>query len=77
MWATQGSRFGRLTSMRLAGGPDQSLDSLAARFESALVDHLGGRALGRTFTALREQALQAATGSTDFAGLFFGFTSWF
>ncbi|MCH8963506.1 MAG: ABC transporter permease [Planctomycetes bacterium] len=84
MWATQGSRFGRLTAMRLGarrlgamrldGGPDQSLDSLAARFESALVDHLGGRPLGRTFTALREQALQAATGSTDFAGLFIGFS---
>jgi len=74
MWATQESRFGRLTSMRLAGGPDQSLESLAGRFESGLVAHLGGRPLGRTFTALRAQALQAATGSTDFAGLFIGFS---
>ncbi len=69
------SRFGELTSLRIApAGPksDDGVDGLAAALEAELPRRLDPRAAGIGLRALREDGLRAASGATDFAGLFLG-----
>ncbi len=69
------SRFGELTSLRIAPrGPksDDGVDELAAALEAELPRRLDPRAAGFGLRALREEGLRAAAGATDFAGLFLG-----
>lgn len=61
------SRFGEVTSVRFVGG--------AVRAEE-LARSLAPEAMGLKLESVRERALTAAQGATDFAGLFLGF-SWF
>lgn len=61
------SPFGHLTQIRL---PAAQADA----FTKSLLDHVDPASLGLTFIPLRDQQLAAAAGSTDFSGLFIGFS---
>ncbi len=63
------SRFGQLTSIRLAGPVDG-----AAAFEAALLEKLDPAAVGLAFQPVKQQGLAASSGATDFSGLFIGFS---
>ena len=62
-----GSAYGDLTSIRLPAGQREA-------FERKLLEHLEPADMGLTFMPIRQQHLLAAGGSTDFAGLFIGFS---
>lgn len=74
LWADQPDRLGRVTSLRFGLPSDASATESARRFEVALLASLDPRAAGLSLTPVRESALRAATGSTDFGGLFLGFS---
>jgi ABC-type antimicrobial peptide transport system permease subunit len=65
-----GSRFGKLTSIRLAPADE----GRAADFRKRLLDHLNPEEGGFVFDPVRERALQASAGGNDFGGLFLGFS---
>jgi ABC-type antimicrobial peptide transport system permease subunit len=69
-----GSRFGVVTSVRLAhtqpGGGAVGADQLT----TALQNHLDPAKLGIAFDSTRERLLAASGGSNDFAGLFLAFS---
>ncbi|MGQ0633349.1 MAG: FtsX-like permease family protein [Planctomycetaceae bacterium] len=68
------SRYGDLTSIRIAPAPGQTLESLERDFSSALLHNLGPAGVGLAFQPVKQQGLQAAAGTTDFGGLFLGFS---
>ncbi|MCH8252528.1 MAG: ABC transporter permease, partial [Planctomycetes bacterium] len=78
LWADAGERFGRLTSIRMARAADGATDNdrglteAAIAFERALLDRIDPAALGLRFEPVRQLALAASRGSTDFGGLFIG-----
>jgi ABC-type antimicrobial peptide transport system permease subunit len=65
-----GSRFGRLTSIRLAPVDDEKM----AEFQRRLLGHLNPEDGGLVFDPVRERALKASAGGNDFGGLFLGFS---
>jgi ABC-type antimicrobial peptide transport system permease subunit len=65
-----GSRFGKLTSIRLAPADE----GRAADFRKRLLDHLNPEDGGFVFDPVRERALKASAGGNDFGGLFLGFS---
>jgi ABC-type lipoprotein release transport system permease subunit len=65
-----GSRFGRLTSIRLAAADD----GRAAEFRGRLLARLNPEDGGLVFDAVRERALRASAEGNDFGGLFVGFS---
>jgi ABC-type antimicrobial peptide transport system permease subunit len=65
-----GSRFGKLTSVRLAPADE----GRAADFRKRLLDHLNPEDGGFVFDPVRQRALQASAGGNDFGGLFLGFS---
>jgi ABC-type lipoprotein release transport system permease subunit len=69
-----GSRFGRLTSIRLAPAKGDDLAASVLTFESHLLARLDPARGGLVFTPIREQALRASTGGTDFSELFLYFS---
>ncbi|MFW6062198.1 MAG: ABC transporter permease, partial [Planctomycetota bacterium] len=66
MWS---NRFGELTAIRWPGQTTDA-DALAAR----LLDRLDPAAVGLYFQDVRERAMAASTGATDFGGMFVGFS---
>ena len=69
------SRYGDVTSVSLRRGDGGPLtDEDADRFAAALVENLDVRALGLAFAAVKANGLAAAAGTTDFSGLFVGFS---
>ncbi len=64
------SRFGRSTSLRFAGKPGDTAESLAAE----LARELPFKKLGLTLLPVKAQGLAAASGTTPFDGLFLGFS---
>ncbi len=64
------NRFGNLTSIRI---PDQP--ELRVSFRKQLLDQLTPEGAGFTILPLKGQGLRSAEGSTDFSGLFTGFSS--
>ena len=69
------SRYGDVTSVSLRrgdGGPVSDED--ADRFTAALIENLDARALGLAFLPVKANGLAAAAGTTDFSGLFVGFS---
>ncbi len=66
------SRFGDLTSLRIAPAAGDGVEELAAVLGTELPRRLDPRAAGIGLRALREEGLRAAAGATDFAGLFLG-----
>ncbi|MHB8736934.1 MAG: FtsX-like permease family protein, partial [Terriglobales bacterium] len=69
-----GSRFGRLTSLRLAAAKGENLTESAATFRRGLLDRLDPAKGGLVFNPVKQQALDASAGGTDFASLFLGFS---
>jgi putative ABC transport system permease protein len=68
------SRFGELTSVWIGSRGAAGLDVTDQRFEEALLSRLDGGDAGLSFQPLRKQGLEAASGATDFGGLFVGFS---
>ncbi|MBM4070929.1 MAG: ABC transporter permease [Planctomycetes bacterium] len=64
-----GSRFGQLTSIRIAPVSE------AAKFEAALLKSLDPAQGGFTFRDVKSQALRASAGSTDFSEYFLYFSA--
>jgi ABC-type antimicrobial peptide transport system permease subunit len=76
LWA---SRFGSLTSIRFAsaGASSQSseeISRIADDFTRRLLRHLRPKQGGFVFDAVRDRGLAGSAGSTDFGGLFIGFS---
>ncbi len=70
-----GTRFGDLTSIRMAPKDGGDLEKAKSAFETALLSHLDPEQAGLAFQPVKEQSLKASQGSTDFAGLFLGFSA--
>lgn len=68
------SRYGDITSFRFASTTGDSLDDVAARFEQEFLATLTPQDAGLAFQPVKHQGLEAAAGTTDFAGLFIGFS---
>ena len=68
------SRFGDLTAIWIGARDEAGREVTAKRFEQALLARLDGGAAGLAFQPLRQHGLQAASGATDFSGLFLGFS---
>ena len=69
-----GSRFGNVTSIRLALSKDQDADKSAAAFTGSLLEHLKPEDGGFVFQNVKEDALTASNGGTDFGELFLMFS---
>ncbi len=67
-----GSRFGKTTSIRIPAPRSASRSDYAARLRAALEPEQA--ALGFDFQPVKRQGLQASAGTTDFNGLFIGFS---
>ena len=68
------SRYGELTSLRLAPPGGGDLDTFADEFEQRLLDALPPTSTGLVVSPVMYQGVQAAAGTTDFTGLFIGFS---
>ncbi|HSQ57384.1 MAG TPA: FtsX-like permease family protein, partial [Gemmata sp.] len=69
-----GSRFGSVTSVRVAGPEKTSPEEVREKLGPALLKHLDPKSAGLAFDAVRERLLHASKGGTDFGGLFLGFS---
>ena len=69
-----GSRYGSVTSVRVAPAPGEPLDKLNDRLHAALLKHLDPKATGLVFDPIRERLLTASKGGNDFGMLFLGFS---
>src|SRR5205823_5895976 len=73
------SRYGSLTSLRIAGPNDDGTDAaplnaLPETFTAKLLERIKPEELGLAFQPVKAIGLQAASGSTDFSQLFFFFS---
>ncbi|MBI3879544.1 MAG: ABC transporter permease [Verrucomicrobia bacterium] len=71
MWA---NRFGDLTAVRYPLRDGQSAEQAKAAIGKAILQKLDPASIGLNFQPVREQALAASEGATDFSGLFIGFS---
>lgn len=69
-----GTRFGHLTTLRLAPGKGRSAEELARALGRALPREVELRAAGIAVLPVARQGREAARGATDFTGLFLGFS---
>jgi ABC-type antimicrobial peptide transport system permease subunit len=69
-----GSRFGRLTSIRMAPEEGADLTASAEAFRKSLLRHLLPARGGLVIDPVKQNALEASSGGTDFAQLFLGFS---
>lgn len=67
-------RFGQLTSMRFTVAEGQSLAAAAHRFGLGLIAALSPDEIGTRIDYVRDNAVAASAGTTDFGGLFIGFS---
>ncbi len=75
IWGHERERFGSLTSLRLTAIESGPVDTDAAtRFEAALLKRIDPRRVDLAFEPVREQLTASSSGSTDFGGLFIGFS---
>ncbi len=71
-----GSRFGKVTSIRLAPGKENAdLDRATADFERRLLRELQPEQGGFVFDAVRQRALESGSQGLDFGRLFLGFST--
>jgi ABC-type antimicrobial peptide transport system permease subunit len=68
------SRYGSVTSVRVAPAEKEDPDDLARRLSPAILEHLDPASAGMAFEPVRERLLAASKGGTDFGGLFLGFS---
>jgi putative ABC transport system permease protein len=69
-----GSRFGNLTSVRVAPRPGQDLSQAAALFEAEFMESLTPAQTHMQFQPVKALGVGAAVGSNDFSELFLGFS---
>lgn len=69
-----GSRFGTVTSIRVAPAPNETVRETCEQFRSHLKQTLKPAALGIVFDDVRERLERASRGGNDFGGLFLGFS---
>ncbi len=69
-----GSRYGNLTSLRMAPIPGKSLEESQKLLAAETLKQFNPAELGLSFQPVKYQQLQASSGSTDFGGLFIGFS---
>jgi ABC-type lipoprotein release transport system permease subunit len=69
-----GSRFGNLTSIRMAPADGSDPEKAAEPFRAALLRHLDPEKGGFVFEPVRQRLLEAGQGSTDFGMLFLAFS---
>ncbi len=74
LWANDAARFGRLTSLRIPVVDRPPSAPTASTFAIELQRRLDPAEMGLRFQPVREQALAASSGTTDFGGLFLGFS---
>ena len=75
LWGDDAERFGRFTSMRFYPRPHEAgIAEGAAALESAILRSLDLSAVGLSFDAVRARMKEAGAGTTDFGGLFIGFS---
>jgi putative ABC transport system permease protein len=68
------SRFGELTSIRLATENSIDLQQLQKQLGDAILKRIKPEELGLSFDAVRDRLLQSSQGSNDFGMLFLGFS---
>ncbi|WP_437187915.1 FtsX-like permease family protein [Planctomicrobium sp. SH668] len=68
------SRYGELTTFRVAPAKGESLDDLKSSFERELLASVSLPSTGLAVQPVRFVGLKAAQGTTDFTGLFIGFS---
>ena len=68
------SRYGSATSLRLGAADGQSLEQAAKSFESDFLKVLPMDSVGLSIQPVKFLGLQAANGTTNFSGLFIGFS---
>jgi ABC-type antimicrobial peptide transport system permease subunit len=68
------SRFGEATSVRIAPATGKTREQTADELRRALKDTLKPEAAGLVFQPVREQALAASSGGTDFAAMLLAFS---
>ena len=68
------SRYGRLTSLRIAPPEGMDFDDAVDRFTTSLLEQLTPQQTGLIVQPVKWQGVQAAAGTTDFTGLFIGFS---
>lgn len=73
--ALWGGRFGTLSSIRLVDPSGRPPEAWLAELEAGMLARLDPAAAGLAFLPAREQAITASAGSSDFGGLFLGFSS--
>jgi len=71
MWQT---RHGNLTSIRIFIPDSESIDNVTERFEQQLLSNLDVIEADLAFQPVKYLGIKAASGTTDFTGLFFGFS---
>ncbi|MBY0521984.1 MAG: FtsX-like permease family protein [Gemmataceae bacterium] len=69
-----GSRFGKVTSIRLAPARDTDLEKAADDFSTQLLQRLKPEQGGFVFDNVRQRGLEAGAGGTDFGELFLYFS---
>ncbi len=69
-----GTRFGNVTSIRIAPKEGVDLEIIRAEFAKRLIGNLDPAAAGLIFQPIRERMLNAGEGSTDFGMLFLSFS---
>ncbi len=69
------SRYGSLTSLRVASSnADGQPDNAPTRFAEAFLKNLNAQQTGLVFQPVKYNGIKAASGTTDFTGLFVGFS---
>ncbi|QDU53242.1 ABC transporter permease [Gimesia panareensis] len=68
------SRYGTLTSLRFATLPGKTLEESSTAFGSELLKNIDVLKMGLTVQPIKFLGLAAASGTTDFSGLFIGFS---
>lgn len=68
------SRYGDLTSLRMSPIPGKTLKESQGLLTDALLKQLQPAEMGLSFQPVKYQGLMASSGSTDFGGLFIGFS---
>jgi ABC-type antimicrobial peptide transport system permease subunit len=68
------SRYGDLTSIRLMPAGGEALSALGERFSGEFLHRLRPETSALIVQPIKQQGLQAAQGTTDFTGLFIGFS---
>ncbi len=68
------SRYGDATAVHIVANEGESAADLAAEFDQQFRGDLEQMLTGMVVASVKEQGLKAAEGTTDFAGLFLGFS---